>query len=88
MFNDMDQTQSPMLLYFLLYGCTCKKKKKKAYVKKAYYALLAQEGQYNWIPKECQWFVFLLWQQILNAMLDELVAGLVANNFLPWAAGV
>ena len=23
MFNDMDQTWCPMLLYFLLYGCTC-----------------------------------------------------------------
>ena len=29
MFNDMDQTWCPMLLYFLLYGCTWKKKKKK-----------------------------------------------------------
>ena len=27
MFNDMDQTRCPMLLYFLLYGCTWKKKK-------------------------------------------------------------
>ena len=26
MFNDMDQTRCPMLLYFLLYGCTWKKK--------------------------------------------------------------
>ena len=28
-FNDMDQTRCPMLLHFLLYGCTWKKKKKK-----------------------------------------------------------
>ena len=26
MFNDMDQSRCPMLLYFLLYGCTWKKK--------------------------------------------------------------
>ena len=26
MFDDMDQTQCPMLLYFLLYGCTWEKK--------------------------------------------------------------